>query len=96
MKETTMTFTQEELELLFKLACDYTDNNGTETDNKLTEFEKIFKLGLRIKHQLEKMNEKCKLLDICNCKTAVCNALLPNDGCYYYRYFKKLIEDNED
>lgn len=95
MKEVTMTFTKEELELLFELACDYTDNNGTENDYELTKFHKIFNLGLRLKHQLEKMNEKCKLIDICNCKTGVCNSLLPNDGCPYYRYFKNLIEENE-
>lgn len=37
----------------------------------------------------------CPMFDICNCKTAMCRAVLPDESCYWYRYFKKLIEENE-
>ena len=38
---------------------------------------------------------KCPLFSFCNCKTAMCRAVLPDESCYWYRYFKKLIEENE-
>ena len=38
---------------------------------------------------------KCPLFDWCPCKTAVCRVCLPDESCYWYRYFKKLIEENE-
>ena len=34
----------------------------------------------------------CPLFNICNCKTAMCRVELPDDSCYYYRYFKSIIE----
>ncbi len=39
-------------------------------------------------------NQKCPLFDFCNCKTGHCLAELPDDSCYWYRWFKKLIENN--
>ena len=38
---------------------------------------------------------KCELFEICNCKTAMCRACEPDESCYWYRYFKKLIEEKE-
>ena len=38
---------------------------------------------------------KCELFKICNCKTAMCKACEPDGSCYWYRYFKKLIEENK-
>ena len=38
---------------------------------------------------------KCPMFDTCNCKTAMCRAVLPDESCYWYRYFKKLIEERE-
>lgn len=38
---------------------------------------------------------KCEMFPICNCKTAMCRAVLPDESCYWYRYFKKLIEEKE-
>lgn len=35
----------------------------------------------------------CELFRICNCKTATCRALPPDESCYYYRYFKKIFEE---
>ena len=45
---------------------------------------------------LEILGEECKLLKICNCKTAACRVSPPDEGCYYYRYFKKIIERVEE
>lgn len=41
----------------------------------------------------KKKEELCALFPICNCKTAMCRVELPDESCYYYRYFKKLIEE---
>ena len=41
----------------------------------------------------KKEEELCILFPICNCKTAICRVELPDESCYYYRYFKKLIEE---
>lgn len=38
----------------------------------------------------------CEMFNICNCKTAVCRVLIPDETCYWYRYFKKIIEDYEE
>ena len=40
--------------------------------------------------------KKCELFDICNCKTAACRVMPPDDSCYWYRYFKQLIKDREE
>ena len=45
---------------------------------------------------MDKMTEgKCPMLQTCTCKTAMCRVYLPDESCYWYRYFKKLIEENE-
>ena len=36
---------------------------------------------------------KCPLFDWCPCKTAMCRVCEPDETCYWYRYFKKLIEN---
>ena len=38
---------------------------------------------------------KCPLFGFCNCKTAACRVKLPDESCYWYRYFKKIIEENK-
>ena len=38
---------------------------------------------------------KCELFNFCNCKTAMCRVSGPDESCYWYRYFKKLIEESE-
>lgn len=40
--------------------------------------------------------QECILFKICNCKTAMCRVRLLDESCFYYRYFKKLIEENEN
>ena len=37
---------------------------------------------------------KCPLFEFCNCKTAYCLVALPDESCYWYRWFQKLIEKN--
>ena len=45
---------------------------------------------------MDKMIEgKCPMFETCTCKTAMCRVYLPDESCYWYRYFKKLIEENE-
>lgn len=39
---------------------------------------------------------KCPLFEFCNCRTATCRAALPDDNCYWYRYFKALIKEREE
>lgn len=95
MKEVTMTFTKEELELLYEAVSDKVCKTSCATSDEFPEFNKVICLGTRLKHEIDKMNVKCKLYNICNCKTAVCVALLPDEGCPYYRYFKELIQKNE-
>ena len=29
----------------------------------------------------------CRMFSICNCKTAICRVLDPDESCYWYRYF---------
>lgn len=43
----------------------------------------------------KKKEELCVLFPICNCKTAMCRAISPDESCFYYRYFKKLIKENK-
>lgn len=95
MKEITMTFTKDELELLYDISSKRVDELSDGGIDDLDKFNKILGLWGKIKHEVEKINTKCKLYDICNCKTGACVALLPDDGCPYYRYFKELIQKNE-
>lgn len=39
---------------------------------------------------------KCPLFEICNCKTAICRCFLPDETCYYYRFFRDLIKGSEE
>ena len=41
----------------------------------------------------KKEEELCVLFPICNCKTAMCRAMPPDESCYYYRYFKEIIKE---
>ena len=38
--------------------------------------------------------EQCPLFDFCSYKTAMCRTALPDESCYWYRYFKELIDKN--
>lgn len=39
--------------------------------------------------------DPCPLVFWCPNKTATCNVIPPDSGCYWYRYFKELIEKTE-
>lgn len=39
---------------------------------------------------------RCPLFDFCDSITATCRVKEPDEGCYYYRYFKDLIQRNEE
>ena len=56
--------------------------NSISTYDKLTG-DKIFSITI---------DNKCPLFEFCNCKTAACRVQLPDESCYWYRYFKNLIE----
>lgn len=62
-------------------------------DNEFIEYiEKYIK---KLKEAPRKVGE-CPLFSICNNKTAVCAVRLPDESCWYYRYFKKLIKEDEN
>ena len=37
----------------------------------------------------------CPLFEWCPSKTATCRVYLPDDGCYWYRWFKNLIQEDD-
>ena len=37
----------------------------------------------------------CEMFESCGCKTAACRVCPPDESCYWYRYFKKIIKENE-
>lgn len=39
---------------------------------------------------------KCPMFDSCTLKTGGCVASLPDNGCYWYRWFKDLIQKTEN
>lgn len=41
------------------------------------------------------LETKCLLFEFCNCKTAMCRVYEPDESCYWYRYFEKLIKLKE-
>lgn len=41
-------------------------------------------------------NKMCPLFPWCNCRTAVCRVKEPDESCFWFRYFKKLIEEKEE
>ena len=48
-----------------------------------------------IEYEIIEQHEQCPMFSTCNCRTAACRVLLPDEGCYWYRYFKKRIEEVE-
>ena len=64
------------------------DIYGNVVEMNLSEFTSLLTI-----EEEKKEEELCILFPICNCKTAICRVELPDESCYYYRYFKKLIEE---
>lgn len=42
------------------------------------------------------MMQQCPMFYTCLCKTAMCRVKLPDESCYWYRYFKQLIKEQEE
>lgn len=61
-------------------------------DGQISEEEKT-KLIEKFKKE---ENEQCSLFNFCNAKTATCRVREPDESCYWYRYFKRLIEQKEE
>ena len=68
-------------------------------DNRRFKVDKIISCAIKDAKTGETLSEwqsaKCPLFDFCNCKTAMCRVVLPDESCYWYRYFKGLIEKNK-
>lgn len=68
-------------------------------NNRRFQVDKILSCSIKDARTGETLSEwkfsTCPMFDTCNCKTAMCRAVLPDESCYWYRYFKKLIEENE-
>ena len=68
-------------------------------DNRRFQVDKIISCAIKDARTGETLSEWtvtcCPLFEFCNCKTAACRVQLPDETCYWYRYFKNLIEENE-
>ena len=68
-------------------------------DNRRFQVDKIISCAIKDARTGETLSEWkavcCPLFEFCNCKTAMCRVAEPDESCYWYRYFKKLIEKNE-
>ena len=40
-------------------------------------------------------DQQCPLFENCDCKSAVCRVSLPDKNCWYYRWFRDLIEEDK-
>lgn len=38
---------------------------------------------------------QCPLFEWCPSTSAVCRVRLPDEGCYWYRWFRQLIKEND-
>lgn len=65
-------------------------------NNRRFQVDKILSCSIKDARTGETLSEwkfsECPMFDTCVCKTAMCRAVLPDDSCYWYRYFKNLIE----
>ena len=88
-----ISFTREELDLLETLVLDFAASLDSSTlntlDNHLIATECYSKIRKAIK-------TPCPLASHCPNKTGPCFVMEPDDGCYYYRYFKDLINRREE
>lgn len=92
MDNIEISFTKKELELLEALVVDYAeslDNNDPNTLNKLL-------IATECSSKIRKATKTpCPLVSHCQSRTGPCFVMEPDDGCYYYRYFKELIKRRE-
>ena len=68
-------------------------------NNRCFQVDKILSCAIKDARTGETLSEwkfgACPMFDTCTCKTAMCRAVLPDESCYWYRYFKNLIKENE-
>ena len=92
MDHIEISFTKEELKLLETLVGDYIESLDGRTidtlDKPLIATECYSKI-------LKAIKTPCPLVSHCQSRTAICFVREPDDGCYYYRYFKELIKRRE-
>jgi len=62
--------------------------------DRLTEDSDIIYNG-DIEYEIIEINRQCPMFSTCSHRTAACRVLLPDEGCYWYRYFKKRIKEVE-
>ena len=79
--------------------CNYYSEEGQCTRSKVCEF-RTFEYWEPQKpfdrYDITNMTiDPCPLVDWCPSKTAPCNVMPPDEGCYWYRYFRDLIEKAE-
>lgn len=67
---------------------------GFESEDQRMKYLKIIadKIWENMGEEKEDNYEGCMLVNNCNYKTATCRVCEPDDGCYPYRYIKKIIE----
>ena len=83
MDDIKISFSEDELELLKTLL--YHTYGGEGSDGNIVAIECYRKI-------CEALPKGCPLVSHCQSRTAPCSVMEPDDGCYYYRYFKELIE----
>lgn len=92
MDDIKIAFTKEELELLETLVLDCADSLDSSTLNTSNKRSIATECYLKIQKVLK---TPCPLVSHCQSRTAPCFVMEPDDGCYYYRYFKDLIKRRE-
>lgn len=65
-------------------------NNNQIKIKEITNFKIIDKESNKVTLSIPEI-KSCQLFEICNCKTAVCRVAEPDESCYWYRYFKRII-----
>ena len=92
MDNIEISFTKEELELLEELVGDYMESFNINTPNTLDKHLISTECYSKI---LKATKTPCPLVSHCQSRTGPCFVREPDDGCYYYRYFRDLIKRRE-
>lgn len=92
MDNIEISFTKEELELLETLVVDYAASLDSSTLNTLDKHLIATECYSKIRKAIK---TPCPLVSHCQSRTGPCFVMEPDDGCYYYRYFRDLIKRRE-
>lgn len=85
---TELKLSAEDGQVLNKMPQELIDALNNAPEEYAVSYSDIEKAQSRVLGNLK----SCLLVKHCPNKTATCSVMEPDDGCYYYRYFKKLIE----